>query len=162
MKFRLFPEQLFTAENGCCCPRMDGIARVNFNKQKHISALHSTVGIHFCSHDYVMMWKRFPHHWLFVRGINLSPMDSQTATHSEWFLLSWPSSRGADDLKRHAWYYTDRFNHIFRVTKLANWWIQFPNCQWINSNRYGNIVHINPLKTERIYTDKQRPTKLCA
>ena len=31
-------------------------------------------------------------------------------------LLSWPSSRGADDLKRHAWYYTDRFNHIFRVT----------------------------------------------
>ena len=36
-------------------------------------------GFHFIAsllHDGVMIWKRFPHHWAFVRGIYLSPVDS--------------------------------------------------------------------------------------
>ena len=32
-------------------------------------------------HDDVMIWKRFPHHWPFVRGIHQSPVDSEGWHH---------------------------------------------------------------------------------
>ena len=65
-------------------------------------------------HDGVIKWKHFPHHWLFVRGIHQSPVNSphkgqwrgtlMFSLISVW-TIGWVNNRDAGDLRRHPAHY---------------------------------------------------------
>ena len=65
-------------------------------------------------HDDVVKWKHFPHHWLFVRGIHRSPVNSPHKGQWRGALMSslinawtndWVSTRDAVDLGHHRAHY---------------------------------------------------------
>ena len=56
----------------------------------------------FTIHDDVMTRKPFPHHWHFVRGIHLSPVDSLTKGEWCWALMliwCWPEQTVEETVK---------------------------------------------------------------
>ena len=74
-------------------------------------SLHSTPSLY---HDDVIKWKHFPCYWLFVRGIQRSPV---TSSHKgQWrgalmfsltcaWIHDWVNNREAGDLRRHCAHY---------------------------------------------------------
>ena len=67
-----------------------------------------------CRHNDVIKWKRFPRHWLFVRGIYRSPVNSPHK--GQWhgalmvslicaWINAWLNIREAGDLRRHRAHY---------------------------------------------------------
>ena len=66
------------------------------------------------SHDDVIKWKHFPHHWPFVRGRHRSPVNSPHK--GQWrgalmfsltyaWIKGWANNRGAGDLRRYRPHY---------------------------------------------------------
>ena len=80
-----------------------------------------TVGFH----DDVIKWRHFPRHWLFVRGIHRSPMNSphkgqwrralMFSLISAW-INGWVNNRETGDLRRHPVHY----DVVVMLTIMAN------------------------------------------
>ena len=78
-------------------------------------------------HDDIIKWKHFPRYWPFVRGINISPVNSPHK--GQWrgalifslicaWINGWVNSRKAGDLKRHRAHhdFTLMYTHVWYVT----------------------------------------------
>ena len=68
----------------------------------------------FLSHDDVIKWKHFPHHWSFVRGIHRSSLNSPHKGQWRGTLMfslicawteAWVNDREASDLRHHRAHY---------------------------------------------------------